>query len=269
MKLSVVLSCLVFTGCGAADPAFLEQSVEYVVSGGKEGSSEGSEGMDAGRAEAPVGSTETGALAGAPAASPEASPEGDSREALVPRDASVVISDASERPGVEEGGTQGEGSSEPSSPVPLLPVVDQSSQLPAQCRALGGAGTRVHVVSRDARIENPESTVIVAHVNGNRGSLHLVLDGARSYKGICVLANGNQARVTIDIGTSLGQVIYAGRGNQSAATLFVRAAAEVKKGNVSLAGNAASLEVDTGSREMCAAFSLDKAKGKGAWYRCE
>ena len=198
MKLSIVVSaCVTLTACGASDAAFVERSFGVVADvGGKE--SGGSE-VDAGRAgtggsEGPesdtlrtLGTSGTSGTGGSTEAAGNRSTSGEQSEA---GQADSVVSlgeepmgSADGRTGVPEGPVSGGGGvpTPTPAPVPNTPPgnVDESRNLPAQCKAMGGPGTRVHIVSSTARIVSPESTVVVAHVNGNRGRLMLTLGGQR------------------------------------------------------------------------------------------
>lgn len=285
MKLSIVVSaCVTLTGCGAADPAFVQKGFGVVAEvGGKKSNNDE---VDAGRAGTgelerpdsgaagtggPLEGASTESSGGIRSEAAQATPVTDSVVSL----GDELVGSSGGRTGVPEvpvdGGTGEGGVPAPTpAPVPNTPPggVDESRNLPAQCKSMGGPGTRIHVVSSNARIVSPESTVIVAHVNGNQGKLALTLGGLHGYKGLCLLVNGNRGSADVTIETAVGAIVYAGHGNQSSGNVYISNAGSVGRANVKLSGGGARLLVDSVHTAECSVWSVDKVRGKGSAFTC-
>lgn len=88
------------------------------------------------------------------------------------------------------------------------------------------------------------TTVIAARLSGNQENLNLTLSGVESLAGICIIATGNQPKVTIVSEVNVSHLAYIARGNQGEGSIVLQTEKQINTSYIELKGNGQSLTLE-------------------------
>lgn len=130
-------------------------------------------------------------------------------------------------------------------------------------KMFAGKAKKVVVVAASALNETlnlDAETVLAARLSGNQESLSLAISGIESMAGICILATGNQPKITIQSDINIGQLVYLARGNQSKGVITFTNDHKLESSFIELKGNGHALSFVGADAAHCENASV---KGNG------
>lgn len=120
----------------------------------------------------------------------------------------------------------------------------------------------VHVSGNMNNITIRSTSVLALRITGNQSKVTLDLSKTTgSIPGICVFLAGNQPHIDIDLGVSVGRMLYVARGNQASGSIRMESSGDIKSSFFDLRGNSPSVMISGASDALCAAASVFGDRG--------
>lgn len=174
-------------------------------------------------------------------------------------DATFPIDDSAVDASTEEGAMDDNESAEDSSDAKLKKekkdkASEDKSTLSECSKHFKGKASKLAVLSADSATGNlvlDADTVIAVRLSGNQQKFELNISGVERVAGVCILATGNQPKVSIVSDVDLGYLLYMGRGNQSAGSIVLSNSHKLEASFIELKGNGNTLNLDGVATTHC------------------
>lgn len=179
-------------------------------------------------------------------------------EPMTPEDAVENFFAASDK---GEDATDGMGGKDPASSSPAKSEdgprgisTDKKQTFDLCSHLFRGQAKKLVVISADEKntaLELDATTALAIKVSGNQKALSLNLSGIERMAGICIIATGNQPKISIVTDVSVGKLAYIGRGNLSDGRIIFQNDRTLDTSYIELKGNGQNLTLEGVESSHC------------------
>ncbi len=174
-------------------------------------------------------------------------------------DATFPIDDSGVDTSTEEGATDDKESADNGSDSKVKKekkdkASEDKSTLSECSKHFKGKASKLAVLSADSATGNlvlDADTVIAVRLSGNQQNFELNISGVERVAGVCILATGNQPKVSIVSDVDLGYLLYMGRGNKSAGSIVLSNSHKLESSFIELKGNGNTINLDGVAQTHC------------------
>jgi hypothetical protein len=120
----------------------------------------------------------------------------------------------------------------------------------------------IHISGNLSQINIRPTSVIALKINGNLSKVSLDLSKTTgSIQGICLFLAGNQPNLDLDLGVTVGRLLYVARGNRSLSSIRLEASGDIRSSFFDLRGNSPSVVLSGASNLLCSAAAVFGDRG--------
>jgi hypothetical protein len=175
---------------------------------------------------------------------PNASSSGDATHPI--DDADPMSSTTHEDSGSSDAEKMGEGKGNSKKEKGDDKETDDKQTLSECSRHFRGKARKLTILSSGSvndKLVLDADTVIGVRLSGNKQKFELNVSGVERLAGVCILATGNQPKVSIVSDVDLGFLVYMGRGNQSQGSIVLSNNHKLETSFIELKGNGNTLSL--------------------------
>lgn len=134
-----------------------------------------------------------------------------------------------------------------------------SEQEDLACGAIMGVDQSqiVHLSGNMPSLTIRAASVISVKITGHQSALNLDLSKASgAIAGICLFAAGDQPKIDVALGLTVGRFVYVARGNQASLNLHLETSGDIKSSVFDAKGSGPTMSITGASDQMCSAATV-------------